>query len=114
MTSWFGCRKIKNRVLIVWHLAYGPLRFGELRRRLAHVNEKVLIGHLRELEADDIVARTTNGMQPLQVTYSLSAVSKELLPGLALLCNWGTRRPFATATVTLPKGVLEGAAAISL
>ena len=102
----------KWKVQIVWHLAYGPLRFGELRRRLNTVSEKVLTAQLRELEADDIVARTTTGMQPLQVTYSLSTAGKELMPGLAVLCNWGTRHLGVPSQLPpLPEGVLPSAAA---
>jgi DNA-binding HxlR family transcriptional regulator len=81
----------KWKVQIVWHLAYGPLRFGELRRRLANVSEKVLTAQLRELEVEHIVQRTASGMQPLQVTYSLNSAGEELLPALQMLCTWGTR-----------------------
>ena len=81
----------KWKVQIVWHLAYQPLRFGELRRRLTNVSEKVLTAQLRELEAEHIVQRTSTTGQPLQVTYSLNSAGKQLLPALQMLCTWGTR-----------------------
>lgn len=81
----------KWKVQIVWQLAYGPRRFGELRRLLAGVSEKVLTAQLRELEADHIVQREISDTQPVQVTYSLGDAGQELLPPLQMLCEWGTR-----------------------
>jgi DNA-binding HxlR family transcriptional regulator len=101
----------KWKVQIVWHLAYGPLRFGELRRRLAKVSEKVLTAQLRELEAEHIVQRATSGMPPLQVTYSLNAAGEELLPALQMLCSWGTRHLGVPSQLPpLPKGVVRAGA----
>lgn len=79
----------KWKVQIIWHLAYRPLRFGELRRLLDGVSEKVLAGQLRELESDHIVEREASATQPPQVTYSLTAAGQELLPPLDMLCAWG-------------------------
>ena len=81
----------KWKVQIVWHLAYRPLRFGELRRMLGAVSEKVLAAQLRELEGEHIVRREVVGWQPSQVTYSLTAAGEELLPALEMLCAWGTK-----------------------
>jgi DNA-binding HxlR family transcriptional regulator len=81
----------KWKVQIVWHLAYEARRFGELRRLLRGVSEKVLTAQLRELEAEHIVRRKIVATQPAQVTYSLSPAGEELLPALNLLCGWGTR-----------------------
>jgi DNA-binding HxlR family transcriptional regulator len=81
----------KWKVQIVWHLAYRPRRFGELRRLLANVSEKVLAAQLRELEREYIVERDANPIQPPQTTYSLSAAGRELLPALLFLCAWGTK-----------------------
>jgi hypothetical protein len=47
----------KWKVLILWPLHPEPRRFGELRREVKGVSEKMLIQQLRELEADGIVAR---------------------------------------------------------
>lgn len=101
----------KWKVQIVWHLAYGPLRFGELRRRLANVSEKVLTAQLRELEAEHILERTTSSLQSLQVTYSLNAAGKELLPALQLLCTWGTRHLGVPSQLPpLPHGLVQAGA----
>ncbi len=81
----------KWKVQIVWHLAYGPSRFSELRRLLANVSEKVLTEQLRELENNGIVHRETAETMPRQVTYSLTPEGKELLPAMQLLCQWGTK-----------------------
>lgn len=81
----------KWKVQIVWHLAYGPSRFGELRRLLANVSEKVLTAQLRELENDGVVHRAIVETQPRQVTYSLTSEGEELLPAMQLLCQWGTK-----------------------
>lgn len=100
----------KWKVQIVWHLAYGPLRFGELRRRLAKVSEKVLTAQLRELEAEHIVARAASGTLPLQVTYSLNSAGVELLPALEMLCSWGTRHLGVPSQLPpLPKAVVGAA-----
>jgi len=81
----------KWKVQIVWHLAYGPRRFGELRRLLSGVSEKVLIAQLRELAIEHVVSRESSGTQPLRTVYSLSPAGEELLPALQLLCRWGTQ-----------------------
>ncbi|HLI78306.1 MAG TPA: helix-turn-helix domain-containing protein [Acidobacteriaceae bacterium] len=81
----------KWKVQIIWQLAYRPRRFSELRRLLPNVSEKVLTAQLRELEADFILRREAVPTQPPQVTYSLTPAGEELLPGLQLLCEWGTK-----------------------
>jgi DNA-binding HxlR family transcriptional regulator len=80
----------KWKVQIVWHLAYAPRRFGELRRLLTGVSEKVLAAQLRELEEQFVVHREANGTHPLKVVYSLSSAGLELLPALQMLCAWGS------------------------
>ncbi|CAM00702.1 HxlR family transcriptional regulator [Saccharopolyspora erythraea NRRL 2338] len=58
----------KWKVLILWELGVKPCRFGELRRGLPGVTEKVLASHLRELEADGIVHRETYDEVPPRVS----------------------------------------------
>jgi DNA-binding HxlR family transcriptional regulator len=98
----------KWKVQIVWHLAYGPRRFSELRKLLEDVSEKVLTAQLRELEAEHVVRREIKATQPPQVTYSLSPAGLELLPALQLLCSWGTRHlGVASRLPPLPNHLVE-------
>jgi DNA-binding HxlR family transcriptional regulator len=98
----------KWKVQIVWHLAYGPRRFSELRKLLEDVSEKVLTAQLRELEAEHMVSREVKPTQPPQVSYSLSPAGTELLPALQLLCTWGTRHlGVASRLPALPAHLVE-------
>ncbi|MFE2046983.1 winged helix-turn-helix transcriptional regulator [Streptomyces sp. NPDC059459] len=79
----------KWKVLILWALGEGALRFGALRRELPGVTEKVLAAHLRELEADGIVHREEYREVPPRVEYSLTARGVALNEALAPLGAWG-------------------------
>ncbi len=81
--------KWKPRVL--WALHYGPLRFGELRRRVAGVSEKMLIQQLRELEHDGIVHREIYREVPPKVEYSLTDLGQSLNEALLPLGDWGEK-----------------------
>ncbi|MFI6579143.1 winged helix-turn-helix transcriptional regulator [Nocardiopsis sp. NPDC050513] len=79
----------KWKVVVVWALAERPRRFGELRRAVGGVTEKVLAAHLRELEEDGIVRREDFGEVPPRVEYSLTPVGRSLNAALAPLGVWG-------------------------
>jgi DNA-binding HxlR family transcriptional regulator len=79
----------KWKVLILWALRDGHRRFGELRRLVPGVSEKVLIQQLRELEADGIVLRETVDQTPLRVDYSLTPRGVALDEALKPLGAWG-------------------------
>ncbi|WP_344280829.1 winged helix-turn-helix transcriptional regulator [Actinomadura napierensis] len=79
----------KWKVLILWALNERPCRFGELRRNLPGITEKVLASHLRELEADGIVHREEYDEVPPRVEYSLTALGVSLNAALAPLGAWG-------------------------
>ena len=81
----------KWKVLIIWHLGFGPQRFAQLRKLLTGVSEKVLTSQLRQLEADGIVHRQVRHATPPQVTYSLTRAGEELIEPMSALCAWGTR-----------------------
>ena len=74
-------------VLIVGALEDGPLRFGELRRRLAGISQKVLTDKLRDLEAEGLVTRSVIE-RPLAVDYRLTATGLSLTEPSALLRAW--------------------------
>ncbi|HEU5028357.1 MAG TPA: helix-turn-helix domain-containing protein [Spirillospora sp.] len=79
----------KWKVLILWALDERPCRFGELRRNLPGVTEKVLAAQLRELEADGIVHREAFEEVPPRVEYSLTPLGASLNAALAPLGAWG-------------------------
>src|ERR1700731_4301607 len=81
----------KWKALILFHLAHGTRRYGELRRAVGNVSDKVLIQQLKELQADRIIDRVDFGEIPPKVEYSLTAFGRSLGRALAPLCEWGTR-----------------------
>ena len=81
----------KWKPLILFHLAHGTRRYGELRRAVGNVSDKVLIQQLKELQADRIIDRVDFGEIPPKVEYSLTAFGKTLGKALAPLCEWGTK-----------------------
>ena len=81
----------KWKVLIVWHLAFGTLRFAEIRRLLPGVSEKVLTAQLRQLERDGVLTRHVTPTIPPRVDYSLTAAGGELISIMEAMCRWGTK-----------------------
>ncbi len=81
----------KWKPLILYFLAQGgTTRYGELRRAVRDVSDKVLIQQLKELEADGLVKRTDHKEVPPRVDYSLSPLGRSLAEALVPLCSWGT------------------------
>ncbi len=82
----------KWKFLILWRLANGGTkRFGELRRAIDGISEKMLIQELKELELDGIVSRKDFREVPPHVEYSLTPFGGELAVATRPLCEWGTR-----------------------
>ncbi|WP_337176612.1 helix-turn-helix domain-containing protein [Paludisphaera sp.] len=79
----------KWKPIVLWHLADGPRRFGELRRMVTGISEKMLIQQLREMEADGIVVREDFREIPPRVEYSLTEFGVSLGQALRPLCDWG-------------------------
>ncbi|KRV48266.1 transcriptional regulator [Wenjunlia vitaminophila] len=77
------------KVLVLWALNEKPSRFGELRRLIPGVTEKVLTSQLRELEEDGIVHRHVYDQVPPRVEYSLTPRGVSLNDALAPLGAWG-------------------------
>lgn len=80
----------KWKPLVLFHLAKGSLRYGELKRAVGAVTHKVLIQQLKDLEADGVVRRVDHGEIPPRVDYSLTKLGHTLANALAPLCRWGT------------------------
>jgi len=82
----------KWKALILYHLFEdGVLRFGELRRRLPNVTQRMLTNQLRELEADGLVSRTVFPEVPPHVEYALTDLGKTMKPVIQALKTWGDR-----------------------
>ncbi|WP_445168706.1 winged helix-turn-helix transcriptional regulator [Mycolicibacterium sp. Dal123E01] len=78
------------KFLVLWQLAvHGPQRFGQLRRLVEGVTEKVLTSALKDLEADGIIDRRDFRELPPRVEYSLTPFGFGLTEALRPLCEWG-------------------------
>lgn len=79
----------KWKLLILSYLLDEPRRYGELRRLMPEITEKMLIQELRELELDGIVARTVHQTVPPRVDYSLTEQGQRVQPLFGELVGWG-------------------------
>jgi DNA-binding HxlR family transcriptional regulator len=84
----------KWKILILAHLVGGTRRYGELRRLIPQITEKMLIQQLRELEADGFVSRTVHETIPPRVDYAFTDYGRTLCTVLQAMYQWGycTRR----------------------
>ncbi|MCI1188487.1 helix-turn-helix transcriptional regulator [Hymenobacter sp. DH14] len=79
----------KWKLLIISCLIHEPRRYGELRRLMPEITEKMLIQELRELENDGIVARTVHQTVPPRVDYSLTEQGQRVQPLFGEWVGWG-------------------------
>lgn len=79
----------KWKPLILWALHEKTRRFGELRRNVRGVSEKMLTQQLRELESDGVVHREVYREVPPRVEYSLTSLGRSLNDALLPLGDWG-------------------------
>lgn len=88
------CRDVLDLIANKWStlaigaLEEGPLRFGELQRRLAGVTPKVLSTTLKRLESNALVTRTVIPDVPLHVVYELSELGHSLSIPLRAIREW--------------------------
>ena len=80
----------KWKVLILRELLNGTMRFGELRRSVGNVSQKVLTANLRQMERDGLVHRTVYPEVPPRVEYSLTDTGRTLAPVIEAMRNWGS------------------------
>ncbi|WP_294498917.1 helix-turn-helix domain-containing protein [uncultured Gemmiger sp.] len=79
----------KWKVLILRDLMPGAKRFGELKKSIGSVSQKVLTAQLREMEAQGLVHRQVYAEVPPRVEYSLTGLGRSLKPILDALQTWG-------------------------
>ena len=75
--------------MILFYLLFDKKRFGELRRLLPGVTQRMLTLQLRELEADGIIHRHVYREVPPKVEYSLTDFGKSLQPIIVQMREWG-------------------------
>lgn len=78
-------------VLVLLALTDGTLRWGELRREVEGISEKMLASTLRTLEADGLVVRTSYPEVPPRVEYALTELGQELMERMLPLVEWVAR-----------------------
>lgn len=76
-------------IIMFWLIEYNVLRYGELKRCIGQISDKVLNNQLKELERDGIIIRKEYNQIPPKVEYSLSVRGQSLMPILEEMCKWG-------------------------
>lgn len=80
----------KWKGVILYHLLSGKKRFNELRRLVPGVTQRMITRQLRELEADQVVARKVYPVVPPKVEYSMTDFGMTLEPIINMLQKWGS------------------------
>lgn len=79
----------KWRLLIMRDLLAGPVRFGELRRSVGGISQKVLTSNLRDMEESGLVVRRVYPEVPPHVEYALTDLGESLRPIIDAMWAWG-------------------------
>ncbi len=79
----------KWKVLILRDLLPGTKRFGELKKSIGNVSQKVLTAQLRDMEGSGLINRKVYAEVPPRVEYSLTDLGQSLKPILDAMWNWG-------------------------
>lgn len=78
------------KVLIIRDLLDGTKRFGELKKSIGKISQKVLTANLRAMEESGLVNRKVYAEVPPRVEYSLTDTGYSLKPVLDVMVQWGT------------------------
>lgn len=74
---------------ILWRLKSKVMRYGELRKSLHHVSDKMLTTQLRELEADGYIDRKVYAVVPPKTEYSLTGKGRSVIPIIEVIREYG-------------------------
>jgi DNA-binding HxlR family transcriptional regulator len=74
---------------ILCRLAHGTMRYGELKKSIEGISERMLVVQLREMEKDRIIERIIYPEVPPKVEYRLTALGKTMKPMLDAMSEWG-------------------------
>lgn len=79
----------KWKTVVLWYLRNKTMRFGELKKQIPEITEKMLSIQLKALEEDGILKRRAFAEVPLRVEYSLTPFGKTLVPVIEAIAKWG-------------------------
>ena len=92
----------KWKVLILRDLLTGATRFGQLKKSLDGVSQKVLTAQLRQMEQNGLLTRTAYPEAPPRVEYALTELGYSLKPVLDAMADWGAAYKAQNAYVCRP------------
>lgn len=81
----------KWKVLIIRDLRGGTKRFGELKKSLSGISQKVLTSNLRDMEENGLLTRKTYPEVPPRVEYTLTELGRSMFPILDEMEKWGRK-----------------------
>ncbi len=81
----------KWKVLIVRELLGGTKRFGELKKSIGSISQKVLTSNLRSMEEDGLLTREVFAEVPPHVEYTLTEKGESLAPVIKAMRAWGKK-----------------------
>ena len=90
----------KWKTVVLWYLINKTRRFGELKKQIPEITEKMLSIQLKDLEEDGLIKREVFPEVPLRVEYSLTDFGKTLVPVLEAIAKWGRDLGEAEGTIT--------------
>ncbi|MCI6457951.1 MAG: helix-turn-helix domain-containing protein [Clostridiales bacterium] len=79
----------KWKILILWYLSGGVLRFTDLKKKLPNVTQKMLTNQLRSLQEDGLIYREVYPVFPPKVEYGLTKLGESIVPMLKEMYNFG-------------------------
>ncbi|MFF2480458.1 winged helix-turn-helix transcriptional regulator [Paenibacillus sp. NPDC058071] len=80
----------KWTALVIYSLESGTIRYGEIRKRIEGISQKMLTQTLRQLERDGLVSRKVTPAVPPIVEYTLTPLGETLIPNLRMLKEWAS------------------------
>lgn len=80
----------KWKGLVLWHLQDKTLRYGEIRKALGNITQKMLTQTLRALEEDQLITRKVYPVVPPKVEYTITERGAKLIPVFEQLIEWGS------------------------
>lgn len=78
----------KWRIILILALEDGPKRFGELKRCIGDITQRVLTENLRSLQRDGYLTRSVDPGPPVAVSYALTEMGEELVAMMKPLVYW--------------------------